>query len=103
MIKLRYEWLNDTLGNEEWLHKNETALKEVLPETWTHMGNVNMPQIGFRLKLLGVDFRTIDQLAEAMASMEQIKLLIREGYTVRRNPHPIFKETANAGHHPHQA
>ena len=47
--------LMNTLGNEEWLRANEKAVKDMLPETWTHAHNLNGLQLGFRMKLLGID------------------------------------------------
>jgi len=83
--------LQDTLGNEEWLKKNEDAIKNLLPETWTHMHNLNGLQIGFGLKLLGVDWRSEDEFGRVMLFLERTRLMLRDGLTVRRNPHSGFK------------
>ena len=42
---------SETLGNEDWLRANEDKLKNILPETWTHVNNLNSLQLGFSLKL----------------------------------------------------
>ena len=83
--------LQDTLGNENWLRKNEDAIKKLLPETWTHMHNLNGLQIGFGLKLLGVDWRSEDEFGRVMLFLERVRLMLRDGLTVKRNPHSVFK------------
>lgn len=56
----------DTLGNKEWLLANEQAVKDLLPETWTHIGNLNGLQLGFRLKLIGIDWRSETEFTSVM-------------------------------------
>lgn len=83
--------LKNTLGNEDWLRKNEQAIREMLPTTWTHINNLNGLQLGFKLKLMGVDWRSQDEFGKVMVYLEKIGMMFREGMTVRRNPHSIFK------------
>jgi hypothetical protein len=83
--------LQDTLGNEDWLRKNEDAVKKLLPETWTHMQNLNGLQIGFGLKVLGVDWRSEDEFGRVMLFLERVRFMLRDGLTVKRNPHSVFK------------
>lgn len=83
--------LMDTLGNESWLKANEQAVKDLLPDTWTHVGNLNGLQIGFRLKLLGIDWRTQDEFGKCMVYLERIGFMLRDGMTVKRNPRSVFK------------
>lgn len=59
------------------------ALHNVLPETWTHVDNLNLLHIGFAMKLAGIDWRT---LPEGFARMEHLGLIQRNGYTIRRTP-----------------
>lgn len=82
--------LQDTLGNEEWLRDNETAVKDLLPETWTHVANLNGLQLGFRLKLLGIDWRSETEFARVMMFLERIGFMLRDGQTVRRNPRNVM-------------
>jgi len=63
--------LQDTLGNEQWLRDNEDKVKALLPDTWTHMGNLNGLQIGFGLKLLGIDWRSEDEFGRVMLFLER--------------------------------
>lgn len=57
------------------------AVREVFPETWTHAHNINWLQVGYRLKLAGVEWR---DLPEVMARCEKAGVLLRDGYLVRR-------------------
>lgn len=83
--------LQDTLGNDEWLRANENALKDMLPETWTHINNLNGLQLGFNMKLLGIDWRSEEEFGLIMVFLELINFMLRDGVTVKRNPHSIFK------------
>lgn len=84
--------LQSTLGNEDWLRENETEIKSALPETWTHINNLNGLQFGFKLKLLGLDWRSEEEFGKVMFFLERIGLMLRDGQNVRRNPHSIFNE-----------
>lgn len=83
--------LIDTLGNEDWLKDNEEGIKEMLPETWTHIHNINGLQLGFRMKLLGIDWRSEDEFAKVMVFLQKTGFLLMDGLKVRRNPNTIMK------------
>lgn len=72
------------------MKKNEDAIKSIFPETWTHIENLDGSRIGFRLKLIGVDWRSEDEFGRVMMFFEKIGILLRDGYLVKRNPHSIF-------------
>ena len=78
--------LVDTIGNQAWLEKNETAIKKLLPPTWTHVENINMLQVGYGLKLLGVDWRSDEELARCMAFFVSARLMLRDGWLFRARP-----------------
>lgn len=82
--------LQTTLGNTEWLKKNEQAIKDIFPQTWTHMHNLNGLQLGFKFKLLGIDWRSEDDFGKIMVFLEKTKIILRDGYTVKANPHSVF-------------
>ena len=84
--------LQSTLGNAEWLRKNEPALKELLPKTWTHAQNMNVLKIAFNLKLLGVDWRSEDEFGRIMVFLEKTGIMLREGITCKANPRSIFDD-----------
>lgn len=83
--------LQDTLGNSEWLQKNEDEIKSMLPKVWTHIENLNGLQLGFKLKVLGVDWRSEQEFGKIMVYLEKIGMMIRDGYSVRANNRSIFK------------
>lgn len=74
-------------GNET-LDRSKVAqiMSTVLPETWTHVHNVNWLAVGFHLKLAGVDWRSESELHGAMALLERAGIVQRNGYTIRRVP-----------------
>lgn len=76
--------LADTLGNEKWMAENADKIKALLPETWTHMQNINGLQLGFGLKLLGVDLKSEDEFGKCMLFFERTGLMLRDGMLVRR-------------------
>lgn len=77
--------LRDTLGNEQWIRDNASKIKEALPETWTDVRNINsMLQLGYRLKLIGIDWRSEDEFGRCMVFFERIGLMKRNGILVRR-------------------
>ena len=83
--------LQDTLGNIEWLRANEDAIKKMLPDTWTHMENLNGLKLGVQMKLLGIDWRTEDQFGKVMVFLEKMGFLQRQnGYQVRANPSRVI-------------
>lgn len=83
--------LKETICNSEWLKDNENKVKHLLPETWTHVDNISALQLGDDLKLIGVDWRSEHELLEIMLFLEHLGIVLREGYTVRRNNASIFK------------
>lgn len=82
--------LRKTLGNREWLTANETAIKSLLPVTWTLATNLDGPRLGFGLKLLGVDWSSADEFGLVMVFLEKVGLLQRRDYQVRANPSRVF-------------
>ena len=83
--------LQETLGNDAWLRDNEAQVKAMFPETWTHIGNLNGLQIGFKMKLMGIDWRSEDEFAKVMVFLTKAGFLLMQDQTVKRNPHPVFK------------
>ena len=76
-----------TLGDHTWVWEHRRELLEMLPETWTHIQNLNGLALGFELKLLGVDWRTDDEFGLCMMVLERFGIMLRQdGYLVKRNP-----------------
>lgn len=82
--------LMTTLGNTEWLKKHENEVKELLPKTWTHIENISALKLGFKLKLLGIDWRSEDEFGKVMVFLEKIGFMLRDGYKVRVNNKSVF-------------
>ncbi len=79
--------LTETLGNAEWMKAHADDIKALLPETWTHLANLEgepMMRVAFRLKLLGIDWRSPDEFGKCMVYFERVGLLKRDGVLVRR-------------------
>lgn len=76
--------LQDTLGNQQWMEANADKVKKILPETWTHIANLNGLQIGFNLKLLGIDWRSEDEFGKCMVFFERAGLMKRDGILIKR-------------------
>ncbi len=82
----------DTLGSDDWLRANEDKVKALLPETWTHVANLNGLQIGFGMKLLGIDWRSQNEFGRVMVFLERAGFVLRDGLTVKRNPRSVFPQ-----------
>ena len=54
------------------------------------MHNLNGLQIGYQLKLIGVDWRSEEEFSGVMVYLEKVKIILRDGLTVKSNPHSIF-------------
>ena len=68
--------LRPTLGDPKWLADNRDALRELFPETWTLGANLNLVAIGFKLKLLGVEWRSYDELSRILAFLTKIGVVL---------------------------
>lgn len=82
--------LKDTLCNDQWLRENEDKVKALLPDTWTHVANLNGLQIGYRMKLLNIDWRSEDEFGRVMLFLEKARFMLRDGLLVKRNPHSVM-------------
>ena len=77
--------LQDTLENEEWLTKNTEGLKNILPETWTHVSNLNGLQMAWRFKLVGLDWRSDLDFGQIMVKLEKLGIMQRDTILIRRS------------------
>jgi len=84
--------LIDTLGNTQWLKQNETNIKALLPDVWTHMENLNGLKLAFGFKLVGIEWKSENEFGRIMLFLEKVGILQRtNGYQIRANPISIFK------------
>jgi hypothetical protein len=94
-IKLRVnipDYVYQTIGDFNWMLKNEIQVKKVLPETWTHMHNIDSEKLMLELQLLGVNLHPVNDFIKIMVFFELIGILLRNVMSVRRNPHSIFDQ-----------
>lgn len=82
--------LKKILSDPDWVRENEPKIKELLPETWTLMTNLDPLKIGFGFKLLGIDWHNEDEFGWVMVYLEKTGILQRKDYLVRANPDRIF-------------
>jgi len=76
--------LQDTLGNRQWMEANADNIKAILPPTWTHISNIDGLQLGYGLKLLGIDWRSEDEFGKCMVFFERAGLIKRDGILIKR-------------------
>ncbi len=63
------------LKNTRWLKTNEESLKALFPRTWTHSANINWMQVRFKLKLIGIDYRSEDDIAKILTFFTRIGIV----------------------------
>lgn len=61
-----------TLGNREWVEANRYKLRLLFPEQWTPAEHLSALRIGFELKLLGVDWRSAEDLVDSLVFLHKI-------------------------------
>ena len=84
----------ELLRDTTWLKSNEKRLKEIFPKVWTHSANMNMLGVGYRLKLVGIDWRSQDQLASVLTFLTRIGIVEVQNMTgdttqMRRSSTPL--------------
>ena len=84
------EHLTTTLLDVTWLYENEAKVRELLPDTWTHIDNVDIASIAHGLKSLGVNWQNEEWAAHSVHTLKMLGILQREGHTMRRNPRSLF-------------
>ena len=73
-----------TLGNKAWMSANRDALRALFPATWTLNTNVNWLAFRFNLKLLGVDYRTEEEVGQIVVFLTKVGIVIGDGQNIRR-------------------
>ena len=84
----------ELLRDTKWLKSNEKRLKDIFPKVWTHNANMNMLGVGYRLKLIGIDWRSQDQLASVLTFLTRIGIVEVQNMTgdttqMRRSSTPL--------------
>jgi hypothetical protein len=76
---------------EDAIKENELKIRNLLPETWTHVANLDPVKIGFNLKLIGFDWRTNQEYAAFMGHLQKLKILELKNMLTRRSSHPRYQ------------
>ena len=79
--------LFETIGDRQWVNENKNKIIDLFPETFTHISNINWLAIRFQLKLMGINYRTDEEVAKILAWCEKNKLLFKQGNLIKRNIH----------------
>ena len=88
-----YSRFHDTLFNHTWLKKNENAIKALMPETWTNIQNIDPIPLCFKLKVLGVDWRSENDFGSIMAFFVKLGFYLRDnGFLFKRNPNTVMSD-----------
>ena len=88
----------ETLGNIAWWHQNEREIREWFPPYWDHITQDTGLKIGFRLKVLGVDWRDEKTFGKIMDYIRCMGIYEYDpdSQMVRQHGHSIFDPL-----HPH--
>lgn len=79
--------LKYTIGNEKWFRENEAKLRGLFPTNFTPIDQTMLLRAGFALKLLGVNWRSVDELTKIFAYFAAIGVVeILDGKLLRRKP-----------------
>lgn len=58
----------------------------LFPETFTHVDNLNNLRLLFNFKVNGFDYRTNEESVEIMKFLQEYKVILVDGYTIKKNP-----------------
>ena len=86
-IKLNFQ---QTMMDVDWMKIHEKAIKAALPVQWTPIDEINFTAIGFRLKVLGIEWDSLAELNSVLFFLEAIGIIEREWRKIRGNPISIF-------------
>ena len=76
--------LDDTLNNVKWLTTNRKYLMGIFPNRWTKATELNILAVAFKLKVLGIDWRSKEDFGETMVELEKQGIFVRNGISIKR-------------------
>jgi len=79
-----------TLMNIDWLKVHEKAINAIFPKQWTSVGDISIRSICLRMKGMGIECDSLEELNCIVHYLEVIGVVEREGSKVRGNPESIF-------------
>ncbi len=78
--------LISTLGNMDWVRANIHKIQACLPQTWTHMDNIDLIKFGASLKSIGILWTDYNQLSSILILFDRTKIILRENKLIKINP-----------------
>lgn len=84
--------LKRTVGDKQWMTENHVKIAEIFPFQWTDAKDIPILKIGFDLKLLGVDWRSMSELINLMVVFEKMELVERNRDQAIRRHHKYLPE-----------
>ena len=84
--------ITEKITDPDWMESKEQAIREMLPSTWTHIGNLDNDQIADDLQaILEVGTVPYKVLRSIMEYFADIGIALRKnGFLIRRNDTSIF-------------
>lgn len=67
--------IQQTLGNESWVQANLPALRNMFPATPTKIDLGVFLSVGFKIKVLGVEWRDENDLPKIMSFLQKLKII----------------------------
>lgn len=76
----------ETLYNRDWLTpKTQSAIRELFPETWTHLDNLDVSALVNGLRGLGMPINSTDDFHATINGFEMLRLMLRNDALIKRN------------------
>lgn len=66
--------LRATIGDSQWMQANQASILEPIPSSWVSAGELELP-LGCRLRSLGVNWTTTNDLVIAFMYLERLGLV----------------------------
>lgn len=86
----------NTLYNSNWLIDNQDKILQSLPDTWTHIDNLDFVVFGINMSGLNLPWENKSDLERFLSYFELINMLIRQNtYQVKRCYSNPFTVAAN--------
>jgi hypothetical protein len=82
----------NTLFNGDWLIQNHDKLINLMPETWTHVDNLDFMNLGLTFDMLGVHWETKNDIFDILNffhSVDMIKIKNGGYHIIRNENNPI--------------
>jgi hypothetical protein len=78
----------ESINDPSWLLQNEERIRKVFPMAWTYFPNLTV-SLGYKLKLLGLDWRELSEFAQIMAKFASLGIIFQHNGYIRINPKTI--------------